>query len=203
MKSLTPKVLLAALSLAFASFSAQAQVKMGIVDLRKVFDGYHKTRDADAKIKAEASELEKNAKGMLEDYRKANEEYKGLVEAAGDAAISADEKQKRRKAAEDKLLEIRNLEQQVQQFQRQSESTLLEKRKRMRDQILREIRETVVAKSKAAGYTFVIDVAADSVNQTPIVLYTNGENDLTEELLRQLNANAPAGSLLPSAGDKK
>ena len=203
MKSIALKSLLAAFALALASASAQAQVKLGIVDLRKVFDGYYKTREADTKIKGEAAELEKSAKTLLEDYRKSNDEYKGLVEAAGDSAISADEKQKRRKAAEDKLLDIRNLEQQVQQFQRQSESTLLEKRKRMRDQILREIRETIVAKSKAAGYTFVIDVAADSVNQTPIVLYTNGENDLTEELLRQLNANAPAGSLIPSAGDKK
>lgn len=198
----TLKALLIAATLMVASASAHAQVKMGIVDLRKVFDGYYKTREADTKIKGEASELEKTAKGMLDDYRKSNEEYKGLVEAAGDSAISTDEKQKRRKAAEDKLLEIRNLEQQVQQYQRQSEATLLEKRKRMRDQILREIRETVVSKSKAAGYTFVMDVAADSVNQTPIVLYTNGENDLTEELLRQLNANAPAGSL-PTASDKK
>lgn len=195
------KALLTAATLLVASASAHAQVKMGIVDLRKVFDGYYKTREADTKIKGEAADLEKTAKGMLEDYRKYNEDYKGLVEAAGDSAISADEKQKRRKAAEDKLLEIRNLEQQVQQYQRQSEATLLEKRKRMRDQILREIRETIVAKSKAAGYTFVMDVAADSVNQTPIVLYTNGENDLTEDLLRQLNANAPAGSLPVS--DKK
>jgi Skp family chaperone for outer membrane proteins len=195
------KALLIAATLLVASASAHAQVKMGIVDLRKVFDGYYKTREADTKIKGEAADLEKTAKGMLEDYRKYNEEYKGLVEAAGDSAISTDEKQKRRKAAEDKLLEIRNLEQQVQQYQRQSEATLLEKRKRMRDQILREIRETIVAKSKAAGYTFVMDVAADSVNQTPIVLYTNGENDLTEDLLRQLNANAPAGSLPVS--DKK
>lgn len=198
----TLKALLIAATLMVASASAHAQVKMGIVDLRKVFDGYYKTREADTKIKGEASELEKTAKGMLDDYRKSNEEYKSLVEAAGDSAISTDEKQKRRKAAEDKLLEIRNLEQQVQQYQRQSEATLLEKRKRMRDQILREIRETVVSKSKAAGYTFVMDVAADSVNQTPIVLYTNGENDLTEELLRQLNANAPAGSL-PTVSDKK
>lgn len=196
------KALLLAATVLAASASAHAQVKLGIVDLRKVFDGYYKTREADTKIKGEAAELEKNAKAMLDDYRKTNEEYKGLVEAAGDSAISADEKQKRRKAAEDKLLEIRNLEQQVQQYQRQSEATLLEKRKRMRDQILREIRETIVAKSKAAGFTFVMDVAADSVNQTPIVLYTNGENDITDELLRQLNANAPAGSL-PSASDRK
>jgi outer membrane protein len=194
------KAILVAAALAIASVSVQAEVKIAIVDLRKVFDGYYKTKDADTKIKEEASALEKTAKGMLEDYKKANEEYKGLVESANDVAVSADEKQKRKKSAEDKLLEIRQLEQQVQSYQRQSEATLMEKRRRMRDTILREIRETVVSKAKTAGYTLVIDTAADSVNQTPIVLYTNGENDLTEELLKQLNANSPAPAL---GGDRK
>lgn len=192
MKNQTLKVIVAAVALALGSSAAQAQVKIGIVDLRKVFDGYFKTKDADAKIKEEAAGLEKTAKGMLDDYKKANDEYKNLMEAAGDSAISADEKQKRKKSAEDKLLEIRQLEQQVQQYQRQSEATLLEKRRRMRDQILREIRETVVTKSKTAGYSMVIDTAADSINQTPVFLYTNGENDMTDDLLKQLNANAPA-----------
>ncbi|MBL9136763.1 MAG: OmpH family outer membrane protein [Verrucomicrobiales bacterium] len=187
----------------FSAATAQAQaVRIGIVDLRKVFDGYYKTKDADSKIKEEAAGLEKTAKGMLEDYKKANEEYKQLQEAASDSAISSEEKQKRRKTAEDKLLEIRQLEQQVTQYQRQSEATLLEKRRRMRDQILREIRETIVTKSKAAGYTLVVDTAAESVNQTPVVLFTTGENDLTEELLKQLNANAPAGNAA-AAEEKK
>lgn len=187
------KALLAATLLAAGATSVPAaDPKIALVDLRKVFDGYFKTKDADAKIKEEAANLEKTAKAMLEDYKKANEDYKQLMEAANDSAVSADEKQKRRKSAEDKLLEIRNLEQQVQQYQRQSEATLIEKRRRMRDQILREIRETVVSKAKAAGFTLVFDTAADSVNQTPILLYTNGENDLTDDLLQQLNANAPA-----------
>lgn len=185
----------AVLSLAVLSAQAQSQPRIALVDLRKVFDGYYKTRDADSKIKEEAASLERTAKGMLEDYKKANEEYKQLMESASDAAISAEEKQKRRKSAEDKLIEIRQLEQQVQQYQRQSEASLLEKRRRMREQILREIREVVVTKSKAAGYTLVLDTAADSINQTPIVLYTNGENDLTEDLLKQLNATAPPGAL--------
>jgi len=191
------KALLAAALLAGSLIPAAAQSsspRIGIVDLRKVFDGYYKTKDADAKIKEEAAGLEKTAKGMLEDYKKANEDYKQLMEAASDSAISAEEKQKRRKSAEDKLLEIRQLEQQVQQYQRQSEASLLEKRRRMREQILKEIRETVVTKAKAAGFSLVIDTAADSVNQTPIVLYTNGDNDMTEDLLKQLNANAPAGA---------
>lgn len=193
MMNTTLKATLVAAAVSFAALTAPAaEPKIGIIDLRKVFDGYYKTKDADGKIKEEAGNLEKTAKGMLEDYKKANEEYKQLVESANDAAVSADEKQKRRKASEDKLLEIRNLEQQVQNYQRQSEATLIEKRRRMRDQILRDIRETVVTKSKAAGYTIVFDTAADSVNQTPIILFTNGENDMTESLLQQLNANAPS-----------
>ncbi len=202
MKTHTLKALLAIVVLALTSTPLQAETKIAIVDLRKVFDGYYKTKDADSKIKDEATGLEKTAKGMLEEYKKTNEEYKALMESANDAAISTDEKQKRKKSAEDKLLEIRQLEQQVTTYQRQSESTLLEKRRRMRDQILREIREQVVTKAKTVGFTMVIDSAADSVNQTPVVLYTNGENDLTEELLKALNASAPAPT--PGAvSDKK
>ncbi len=199
MKTHTLKTILIATALAVAAAAAQAEVRVGIVDLRKVFDGYFKTKDADSKIKEEAATLEKNAKSMLEDYKKANDEYKNLMESANDPAVSADEKQKRKKAAEDKLLEIRNLEQQVQTYQRQSEATLLEKRRRMRDQILRDIRETVVSKAKTLGLSLVVDTAAESVNQTPVILFSNGENDLTEDLLKQLNANAPA----PAAGDDK
>jgi outer membrane protein len=199
MKTLNLKGLVTALLLGLLPLGAQAEIKLGIVDLRKVFDGYYKTKDADTKIKEEAGGLEKTAKGMLEDYKKANEEYKTLMEAANDAAVSTEEKQKRKKAAEDKLIEIRQTEQQVQAFQRQSETTLLEKRRRMRDQILREIRETVVSKAKTLGLTLVIDTAADSINQTPIVLYTNGENDITDDLLVTLNASQ--GST--PAADKK
>jgi len=199
MKSPALKTLLALAILGAGIITSQAQqVRIGLVDLRKVFEGYYKTKDADAKIKEEAAQYESQAKAMLEDYKAANEEYKQLMEAAQDTAISAEEKQRRRKTAEDKLLDIRQLEQRVQQYQRQSEATLLERRRRMRDQILREIRETVVTKAKQAGYTLVIDTAADSVNQTPIFLYTSAENDMTDELLRQLNANAPAGSVTPA-----
>src|SRR5262245_38362477 len=137
------------------ALAAAAQPKVALVDLRKVFDGYHKTKDADVKLKEEASGLEKTAKGMLDDYKKAKEDYKRLVDSVSDAGISAEEKQKRNKSAQDKLLEIKQLEQQVQGYQRQSEATILEKRRRMRDSILREIRETVVTKAKAAGYTMV------------------------------------------------
>lgn len=180
--------------------SAQAQPRIGLVDLQKVFDGYYRTKEATAKIKEEVASIQKTGDGMLEDYRKANEEYKQLMEAANDVAISTEEKQKRRKSAEDKLIDIRQLEQQVQKYKAQADAAIGEKQRRMREQIIKEIRDTVVTKAKAAGYTAVIDSAAESVNRTPIFLYVNGENDMTDAILTQLNAGKPATS---AVGDRK
>src|SRR2546427_88202 len=67
--------------------------------------------------------------------------------------------------------------------------------RRMTENILRDIRDLVDAKAKAGGYTLVIDIAAKSAVGTPIVLYTNGQNDMTQEVLLQLNSTAPVGLL--------
>ena len=58
-----------------ADASAQAQ-KIGVVDMKKAFDSYYKTKQAEAQIKDRAAESDKVYKGMIEDYKKANEEYK-------------------------------------------------------------------------------------------------------------------------------
>lgn len=197
MKLRTLPTVLLALAVSALTLTAQTPLKVATIDLRKVFDGYYKTKQADAGLKDEAAGLEKTAKGMLEDYKKANEEYKTLSEGANDPAVSAEERARRDKNAKDKLLEIRQLEQQVQSFQRQSEATLLEKRRRMRENLLREIREAIVTKARSGGYNLVLDTAADSVNQTPVFLLADTGVDLTDDMIKELNAAAPAGALAP------
>jgi hypothetical protein len=44
----------------------------------------------------------------------------------------------------------------------------------------------ISAIAKTHGLAQVLDVSS------PVVLYTNGENDITDEVVKQLNANAPA-----------
>ncbi|HEY6168238.1 MAG TPA: OmpH family outer membrane protein [Verrucomicrobiae bacterium] len=169
-----------------------AQQKIGIIDLKKTFDSYWKTKQADSNLKERAGDLDKARKGMIDDYEKANKEYKDLLDKANDQAVAAAERDKRKKSAEDKLLEIRQIEQSVQQFDRQSRTTLAEQQRRLRDNILKEVTDLVNAKAKAKGFTTVIDSAAESVNQTKILIYTSGENDITDEIVKELNASAPA-----------
>lgn len=188
---------LLALALLFASGPALlAQNKIATIDLKKVFDGYWKTQQADTTLRDKAAEFEKKNKLMVEDYQKATEEYKKVLDSANDAAVSSEEKDKRKKAAEAKLLEINEIEQSIKQFERSARAQIGEQQRLMREKILAEIRELINTKSKTAEYNLVIDTAADSVNNTPVILYKSGQADLTDEVLTQLNSTAPAGTTI-------
>ena len=191
-----PPTLLAALLLLAATSAAHAQNKIATIDLKRVFDSYWKTQQADTTLREKATEFEKKNKTMVEDYQKSAEEYKKLLDSANDAAVSAEEKEKRKKTAETKLLELNEIEQSIKQFERSARAQISEQQRLMREKILNEIRELINSKSTAAGYNLVIDTAADSVNNTPIILFKSGQADLTDEVLTQLNSTAPAGTVI-------
>jgi len=144
---------------------------------------------------------------MLDDWKKAKEEYQNLLTEANNQTFSLEEREKRKKSAEDKFKQIKESEDAITQYERQARTTLEEQKKRMRDSILDEIRTTINAKAKAAAYGLVVDVSAESGNGgpgtpgTPVFLYCNNENDITETVLSQLNAGAPADA--PKADDSK
>ncbi len=186
--------LAAALTAACLSIPANAQGKVGVIDLQKVFDNFWRTKQADVQIKDRLAEFEKMGATMFEDYKKANEEFSKQVEAANDPALSADEKDKRRKELEKKRKDIVDMENNLKQFQQNSQKTLMEQKFRVRDSILREVRGVIEEKAKAGGYNLILDTAAMSANQTPFVLYSTivgTEADLSEGVAKQLSATAP------------
>ena len=205
MKSLLCKLVPGLLLVSLLSGSALAQGRIATVDLRKVFDGYWKTKQADAALKDRAADIEKDHKTMLDDWKKTKEEYQTLLSEANNQTLSLEERDKRKKSAEDKLKQIKDSEDAIGQYERQARTTLDEQRKRMRDSIVDEIRTTVNGKAKSGGYALVIDTAAESANNTPIVLFSNKENDMTDAVLAQINAGAPLETPKTDekTGDKK
>jgi outer membrane protein len=168
-----------------------ADQKIAILDLKKIFDEFYKTKIADAAIKEEAASLDKDRKSLTDQYQKLADDYKKALEDANNQAISFDEREKRKKAAEGKLIEINDIEQSIKQFDRTAKGNLEEKQRIAREKILKEIQTIVNNKAKAGGYALVLDSAAEAVSRTSVVLYTNGQDDLTPSVLKELNANAP------------
>jgi outer membrane protein len=198
MKDVLRFILPAVLLATFLSSSALAQQKIATVDMRKLFDGFWKTKQAETAINDRKAELDKEDRGFLDNLQKTREEYQKLLDAAADQAISADERDKRKQAAADKYSEIKDSQTAIVQFERQAQATLGTQSQRMRGDILKEIQAAVTTKAKAGGYTMVLDAAADTANQTPLLLYTDGQNDLTASVLAQLNAGAPIDLTKPT-----
>jgi outer membrane protein len=183
--------------------SAVAETKIGVVDLKKVFEGYWRTGQADKQLKDRKAEFDRMLGNLEEDYKKSNEELKKLVEAANDQAVSSQERDKRKLDVEKKVADIREQENSIRNYRDTAGRELNTQMTRLRESVLREIRGTVEEKSKSAGYQLVFDVAAVSGNNTPVILYTvlsGTEVDITDSVLKSLNANAPADA---PADDKK
>jgi outer membrane protein len=199
MKRLLILALLVCLMGGFGACATHAQQKIAIISLKKAFDGYWKTKQADTQLKDRAGDFEKQHKEIVDNYQKSNEEYKKMLDSANDQAVSSEERDRRKKAAEGKLRDIQAIEQQLRQFDSTARSTLQEQQRRMRDSILSEIQDEVKKKAKAAGYSLVFDTAAETINNTPVVVFNSGENDITDEIVSVLNSTAPAN--LPKPGE--
>ena len=171
--------------------SAFAQGRIATVDLRKVFDNYWKKKQAEASLKDRQTDMEKEDRNMVDDYKKIKDDYQSMLASANDQAVSSEEREKRKTAAEEKLRRMKEMEDSIAQYERTARTTIMEQSDRMRANILKEITNVVSAKAKVAGFSLVIDTASETANRTPVILFSNNENDITDSVLQQLNATAP------------
>ena len=103
------------------------------------------------------------------------------------------------RSAWNKLGEIKELEATINQFDRQAMSVLDEQKRRMRDNLVAEIKNIVDLKAKSGGYSLVIDSSAVSGTGTPVVAFNANDVDITKIVLTQLNETAPANRVIPGA----
>jgi outer membrane protein len=176
---------------------AWGQTRIGTINLRKTFDNYWKRKDAEAALKEREIDVQKELESRLKEFNTGKEDYQKLLTGAYDQSLSADERDKRKKSAEDKLKQLKEMEDELKKLDRSAAQDRDERRKRVRDNLLADINNIVTAKAKTAGYSLVIDTEAETPNGTKAVLYSTMENDLTEEVLKQLNAGAPSDSSKP------
>ena len=185
MKTLRTTILTAWL-LAVLSVPALAQTKIATVDMDKLFRGYWKTKQAEALLNKRVAELQKEIKGMMDDLDKAQADYSQLLEQANDQALSAEERDKRKQAAADKLKDINERKAAIESFGRQAQSQMADQRQRMTASLASEIQKAIADKAKAGAYTLVVNSTASAA-----IVYSSGDNDLTDATLKQLNVGAP------------
>jgi Skp family chaperone for outer membrane proteins len=195
MKKLMQIAFLCAGIAGFGFAAHAADQKIAIFNLRKAFESYYKTIQSNLALKLEAGEADKERSQMIENGRRHEAEWQKLIDKANDQAVSADEREKSKQAAAQKYAELESDKQSITDFDRMAGAKLREKQNLRRNDIVKEILGVLEAHAKTAGYFMVLDTSGESANMAPVVLYTSGQDDLTDSIIKELNAGAPPGSL--------
>jgi outer membrane protein len=176
------------------STAANAQFKLGTVDMNQVFTAYFKTKDAEAKINDARAAAKKELDERLETLKKAMDEINKTNTEIEKPELSKDGKEKLSKQRDEKVQEARNLDREIAEFRQTRERQLQEQFMRMRKDIVDDIMKVVNEKVKSAGYDLVLDKTGVSMGQVPVVLYSRADLDFSNEIISILNKNAPKPS---------
>ena len=187
-----------------AGASAQ-NIKIGTVDMKKVFESYYKTKDAEAKINEARNGAKKELEDRMDVAKKTLDEVKKLDEEINKPELSKDAKEQKSKVRTEKAGELQNMDREIREFQQSREKQLQEQSVRMRAGIVDEINKVVADKVKAENFDVVLDKSGPSLNGVPIVLYSRDSYEFTDAVVTALNKNKgkeAAEPVKPATGDK-
>ncbi|MCX7824991.1 MAG: OmpH family outer membrane protein [Verrucomicrobiae bacterium] len=191
---LTSKLTLAGIGAMLTAATVQAQsAKFGAVDVRKIYEEYYKTKIAQRNFDESVAAYRKDQQQRVADYNKLNEEFQKLREEANNPALTADKREQKTRQSQEKLAELRRSVEALKEFEQNGQQFLNDQRRRQNEAILKDILEVIRKKSAEGAYTLVFDKSGfGSVINMPATLYADDKLDLTDIVLKELNANAPA-----------
>lgn len=198
------KTLLAVAAFSVISLAAQAQpaFKLLVVDLAKLYDNHYKTLEHNAKIQADDAKATEDVDKMNKEGNALVEEYKTLSEKANNPALTTDAKTKAQGEAQKKFEEIQAKQQEIQGFIQNTRQVLQQRFQTFKNLMLEEIGKVAGDVAKRRGATLLLDKSGPSFFGISNVLYTDAGYDITDDVMKELNKDRPAGAPTapPAAG---
>lgn len=147
------------------TLSASADIKIGYMDLSKVFDNYAKTKEYDAILEGKHSEYEKERNTKIEKLKEAQNK------------LSIMKEEEKAKLQED----IEKMREELLAFDQSARTDLTKQRDEKIREILLEIEKTVSDFAKAQNYNAILN--------DRVLIYGDPAQDVSEQVLTILNQN--------------
>jgi outer membrane protein len=181
------------------SSTARAEMKVGTIDMQKVFTAYYKTHEAEDKLKDAQKAYKDELDQRMEAYKKNLDGINKLNEEINKPEQSSASKDQKAQERDSKISETKGLEKEISDFRATREKQIQDQLKRMRDEIVEEIMKVVNDQVKAQNFDLVFDRSGFSANNiVPVLLYSKENYDFSESVITKLNASRPAATPLAS-----
>ena len=171
------------------------KLDIATVDMQELFKQYYRTNEAQKTINSERANIQKENNERLSRIRELEDNLGLLRKQIEDTTLSESKRQELIKEHKSKLNEGVALDRERREFLQRRNQALNEKMVQRMKGILEEIRKLVEEQAKVGDYDYVFDKSGMSTSQVPFLLYTKDATDITADLLKTLNKDAPEGSL--------
>jgi len=169
--------------------TAMAQrLKIATVSMERLFNEYKQTADVQREINIERARIQKENNVKLTDIRAIDATLQAIREQLANKEIG--EKKKAELLNESRELSQDGIhkERERTEYLERRNGSLNEKMKKMMRGILEEIKRAVNDRAKGGNYDYIFDASGNSSQGIPFVLHARETTDLTDSLLKELNA---------------
>ncbi|UCH12529.1 MAG: OmpH family outer membrane protein [Candidatus Omnitrophota bacterium] len=141
-----------------------AELKIGYVDVARVFDNYNRTKDQDKILEQQNNKKKEERDKIVKQIRKMKDELDILSEKA---------KERKQTQIDEKIRELQEYDQQTRNGLRQQRDEVVRK-------ILKEIEQVTEKYANENSYTMILN--------NRVLLYGQKQHDITDKILKILNS---------------
>lgn len=173
------RLALAAVVLTFATATsalAQAPLKIGYTSVSYVLAQMPESKQIESQLKTYSGQLEAQLKTKYTEYQTKGEAYQKGAATMTDVVRA------------DKEKELQNLQQSIQEFQRNADQSLQQRQQTLLKPALDKLQKAIDDVAKENGYTYVLNSDGDS----PVLLHGPEDGNISDIVLKKMGITPPA-----------
>ena len=184
---MTKFIVLLSTLICFNLSALSEELKVGIVDMTRVFGEYYKTKEVEKEIEKKKEIARNEVNERDGELKEKMNELKALEKEITDPVSSREVRANAQKKAQKVTEEARAMRDEVLGFARKREMQLMEMSKTKREVNHEEIQSVVKSHSKPEGYDLVFDKSSKSTRGISFLLYSKDANDFSSKMITRLN----------------
>jgi Skp family chaperone for outer membrane proteins len=186
------QLLLSSLLFGLVTASVAAEkLKVATVDMGTLVRQYHRYQSAQKEKQLEIESIREAERERLLGIQALEEELNTMVKEMKDPSFSLAKRNAIREEAAVKQADLQALERELNVFLNRRDQELREKMATLQNEIVQDVMEKVNAYAETREVDLVLDESGISTTEVPFLIYVREKIDLTDPVLKLLNADAP------------
>ncbi len=168
------------------------ELKVATVDTARILREYYKTDLAERRIQQQIDDFSAERDKLLAQHKKMKQEFEALRAESQNKALTEEAREKKKEQAEEKLSGVIEFENTIREKAANRKKELEGEGRKIQGEIGRAIKEAIKVCSDKDGYTLVLADGGLLANGLESVLYSDSKMDITDAVLKLLNADKPS-----------